>query len=163
MATSTTKPHPIADFELANKISKTRTATDSKTLDRQLKSEMRVLYNKDREVTIEEIRHLYQTSRVNIRRAEQEQLFKAQSMLLKFAGYDDPLYQKPWFCNIISQASLKKNRKSFRPIYTAAASFSKKKGWRFTFLTEKEIRTNFLNNVYLLAPYFGKKRDQKKG
>lgn len=48
---------------------------------------------------------------------------------------------------------LRQNFKEYRPKFKAAIHFAKEQGWRFQFLTEREIRSPYLDNAKFLLPY----------
>lgn len=48
---------------------------------------------------------------------------------------------------------LRQNFKEYRPKFKAAFRFAKKKGWQFRIITDREIRTPYLDNAKFLFPY----------
>ncbi len=51
------------------------------------------------------------------------------------------------------RADLREFRKELFPKFRAARAFCQEKGWRFKLLTERQIRTNYLENVRFLYPF----------
>lgn len=60
---------------------------------------------------------------------------------------------KPMLCEIKYRKDLRKDWKDLKKKYKAALSYATAQGWRFKILTEKEIRTPYLENVKFLLPY----------
>lgn len=48
---------------------------------------------------------------------------------------------------------LRQNFKEYRPKFKAAIRYAKEHGWQFRLLTERDIRTPFLQNAKFLLPY----------
>lgn len=51
---------------------------------------------------------------------------------------------------------LKENWHILKPKFKAAISFCKTKDWKFKIITEKEIKTSYLENIKFLLPYISK-------
>jgi len=60
---------------------------------------------------------------------------------------------KHMLCEVKYVEDLKKNGKEWRYKFKAARLFAKKKGWKFRILTERNIRTPFLDNVMFFKRY----------
>ncbi len=60
---------------------------------------------------------------------------------------------KPQLTEIKYSDELKRNEKELKPKFDAAEKFAKSKGWTFKVLTEKDIRTAYLNNAKFLLGY----------
>ncbi len=60
---------------------------------------------------------------------------------------------KHMLCEVKYIEDLKKNGKEWRYKFKAARLFAKQKGWKFRILTERNIRTPFLDNVMFLKRY----------
>lgn len=59
----------------------------------------------------------------------------------------------PLLCEIKYRQDLKQNWSILRPKFAAALNYAHQKGWRFKIMTEVEIRTQYLKNVYFLGEY----------
>lgn len=60
---------------------------------------------------------------------------------------------KHMLCEVKYIEDLKKNGKEWRCKFKAARLFAKQKGWKFKILTERNIRTPFLDNVMFFKRY----------
>lgn len=60
---------------------------------------------------------------------------------------------KPTLYEVKYRSDLKSNWSELRPKFAAALRFADKQGWNFKIMTEMEIRTNYLSNVYFLKEY----------
>jgi hypothetical protein len=49
--------------------------------------------------------------------------------------------------------ALRKKKLELKPKFAAASKYAESKGWRFMIVTEKEIRTHYLENINFLLPY----------
>ena len=66
---------------------------------------------------------------------------------------------KPMLCEIKPRESLKEHWAIFKPKFKAAIKYAKEQGWTFKIITEKEIRTSYLDNVKFLS-YFQKEHSK---
>jgi len=58
-----------------------------------------------------------------------------------------------WLVEVKDRESIRKNWPAIKRKYRAARRLAKERGWRFSFMTEKEIRTPFLDNAKFLRSY----------
>jgi len=63
----------------------------------------------------------------------------------------------PLLVEVKYRNDIKENWAELKPKFKAAISYAKQKGWRFKVLTEREIRTTYLENVKFLLPFKKKK------
>lgn len=59
----------------------------------------------------------------------------------------------PMLCEVKPAEKIQKNMAEYEEKFNAAREYSKKKGWIFKILTEREIRTDHLENVKFLNRY----------
>jgi len=59
----------------------------------------------------------------------------------------------PTLIEIKYRKDIKKNWLELKPKFRAALNYAHSKGWNFKILTEKEIRTPYLDNIKFLLPY----------
>jgi len=59
----------------------------------------------------------------------------------------------PLLVEVKYRKDLKENWDELKPKFKAATHYASQKNWRFKILTEKEIRTSYLDNVKFLLPY----------
>lgn len=59
----------------------------------------------------------------------------------------------PLLIEVKYRKDLRENWREFKPKFKAANKYAAEKSWRFKILTEKEIRTAYLDNVKFLLPY----------
>lgn len=59
----------------------------------------------------------------------------------------------PWLCEVKYRSELREKWAELRPKFKATFHFAKEQGWRFKIVTEREIRTPYLANVYFLIGF----------
>lgn len=67
--------------------------------------------------------------------------------------YRPELGLTPKLCEVKMREDLKLNWTDYRRKFKAAVHFAREHGWRFKIYTDLEIRTPYLENVYLLREY----------
>lgn len=68
----------------------------------------------------------------------------------------DPLQAKPTpphLCEVKYRDDLRQHRTDYQPKFRAARRHARQQGWRFRLVTERHIRTPYLDNVKLLRSY----------
>ena len=60
---------------------------------------------------------------------------------------------RPWLCEIKYEEDLKKNKAEYAPKFKAAMRYAEEQGWEFKIITEKYVRTPYLENVKFLTQY----------
>jgi hypothetical protein len=60
---------------------------------------------------------------------------------------------RPWLCEIKYEEDLRKNKAEYAPKFKAGRCYARGRGWEFKILTEKHIRTPYLDNVKFLTQY----------
>ena len=60
---------------------------------------------------------------------------------------------RPMLCEVKYRSDMKKKWTELKPKFMAALRYADAKGWRFKIITEKEVRTDYLNNVKFLSNY----------
>ena len=68
-------------------------------------------------------------------------------------GRDHPGERTPLLCEVKYRSDLRENWFSLKPKFKAAVHFAAERGWRFKIMTEKEIRTPYLENLRFLCPH----------
>ena len=63
--------------------------------------------------------------------------------------------RRPMLCEIKSREELQDRWLELKPRFKAATKFARERGWRFKIITDREIRTEFLENVRLVREYRG--------
>ncbi len=61
--------------------------------------------------------------------------------------------KRPWLCEIKYEEDLRKNKAEYARKFKAARRYAQERGWEFKILTEKHIRTPYLDNVKFLTQY----------
>lgn len=69
---------------------------------------------------------------------------------------------RPKLCEVKMREDLKTNWVEYRPKFKAAVHFAKQHGWLFKIYTDVEIRTPYLENVYLLREHRFQQVDELK-
>lgn len=87
--------------------------------------------------------------------------------VLAFYRTDKPFSRTrvPCLFEVKYREDLKKGWKEFRPKFKAAIRYAKKRGWKFKIITEREIRSEYLDNAKFLRGYthrFGNPQDQSR-
>jgi len=68
----------------------------------------------------------------------------------------DPLQAKPnppLLCEVKYRDDLRQHWTDYRPKFRAAGRYARQQGWRFRVVTERHIRTPYLDNVKFLRSY----------
>lgn len=68
----------------------------------------------------------------------------------------DPLQAKPTpplLCEIKYRDDLRQHWTEYRPKFRAAQRYARQQGWRFRLITERQVRTPYLENVKFLGSY----------
>lgn len=60
---------------------------------------------------------------------------------------------KPLLCEVKYRDDLRQHWVAYRPKFRAAQCYARQRGWRFRLVTERHIRTPYLDNVKFLRPY----------
>jgi hypothetical protein len=60
---------------------------------------------------------------------------------------------KPQLCEVKYRDDLRQHWTEYRPKFRAAQRYAREQGWRFRLVTERHVRTPYLDNVKFLAPY----------
>lgn len=63
------------------------------------------------------------------------------------------VWMKPMLVEVKYRSDLRVKWDEYKPKFRAAINFASSKGWRFKIMTDKEIRTEFLQNVNFLQQY----------
>jgi len=66
---------------------------------------------------------------------------------------DGIIYQKPTLFEVSYRSQIKKDWQKLKPKFKAAIKYCDQMGWRFVIRTEKEIKTQFTENIKFLLPY----------
>lgn len=62
-------------------------------------------------------------------------------------------WMPPLLCEVRSRDDLARNWPELRPMLRAALRYARSRRWRFQIITEREVRTPYLENVRFLSPY----------
>src|SRR5919109_3163101 len=62
-------------------------------------------------------------------------------------------HTKPLLCEVKYRDDLRQHWAEYRPKFRAAARYARQQGWRFRLVTERSIRTPYLDNVKFLRSY----------
>jgi hypothetical protein len=62
-------------------------------------------------------------------------------------------HTKPLLCEVKYRDDLRQNWAEYRPKFRAAGRYARQQGWRFRLVTERHVRTPYLENVKFLRPY----------
>ncbi len=60
---------------------------------------------------------------------------------------------KPHLCEVKYRDDLRQHWTAYRPKFRAAQRYARQQGWRFRLVTERHVRTPYLDNVKFLGPY----------
>ncbi len=60
---------------------------------------------------------------------------------------------KPLLCEVKYRDDLRQHWTDYRPKFRAAQRYARQQGWRFRLVTERHVRTPYLDNVKFLGPY----------
>jgi hypothetical protein len=60
---------------------------------------------------------------------------------------------KPLLCEVKYREDLRQHWTVYRPKFRAAQRYARQQGWRFRLVTERHVRTPYLDNVKFLRPY----------
>jgi TnsA endonuclease N terminal/TnsA endonuclease C terminal len=60
---------------------------------------------------------------------------------------------KPLLCEVKYREDLRQHWTVYRPKFRAAQRYARQQGWRFRLVTERHVRTPYLENVKFLRPY----------
>ncbi len=60
---------------------------------------------------------------------------------------------KPLLCEVKYRDDLRQHWVAYRPKFRAAQHYARQQGWRFHVVTERHVRTPYLENVKFLRPY----------
>ena len=69
------------------------------------------------------------------------------------AALDGPPARKPLLVDVKHTSDLARNGEKYAPKFAAAKSYATDRGWEFTVVTDKEIRTPRLENLQFLSEY----------
>lgn len=64
-----------------------------------------------------------------------------------------PTSAKPLLCEVKYREDLRQHWTVYRPKFRAAQRYARQQGWRFRLVTERHVRTPYLDNVKFLRPY----------
>jgi len=67
--------------------------------------------------------------------------------------YQPELERKPLLCEVKYEAELAEKQSDYAPKFDAAHTYAKNNGYNFETVTEKQIRTVYLENIKLLSRY----------
>jgi hypothetical protein len=62
-------------------------------------------------------------------------------------------HTKPLLCEVKYRDDLRQHWAEYRPKFRAAGRYARQQGWRFRLMTERHVRTPYLENVKFLRPY----------
>ncbi len=62
-------------------------------------------------------------------------------------------HTKPLLCEVKYRDDLHQHWAEYRPKFQAAGRYARQQGWRFRVVTERHVRTPYLENVQFLRPY----------
>lgn len=62
-------------------------------------------------------------------------------------------HPKPLLCEVKYRDDLRQHWAAYRPKFRAAQRYARQQGWRFHVVTERHVRTPYLENVKFLRPY----------
>jgi hypothetical protein len=62
-------------------------------------------------------------------------------------------YTKPLLCEVKYRDDLRQHWAEYRPKFRAAQRYARQQGWRSRLVTERRVRTPYLENVKFLRPY----------
>lgn len=62
-------------------------------------------------------------------------------------------HTKPLLCEVKYRDDLRQHWAEYRPKFRAAQRYARQQGWRFRLVTERHVRTPYLENVKFLRPY----------
>jgi hypothetical protein len=62
-------------------------------------------------------------------------------------------HTKPVLCEVKYRDDLRQHWVEYRPKFRAAQGYARQRGWRFRVVTERLVRTPYLENVKFLRPY----------
>ncbi len=62
-------------------------------------------------------------------------------------------HTKPLLCEVKYRDDLRQHWAEYRPKFRAAGRYARQQGWRFRLVTERHVRTPYLENVKFLRPY----------
>ncbi len=62
-------------------------------------------------------------------------------------------HSKPLLCEVQYRDDLRQHWVEYRPKFRAAQRYARQQGWRFQVVTERHVRTPYLENVKFLRPY----------
>jgi len=77
--------------------------------------------------------------------------------------HDDPAVSvdtRPLLCEVKYRDDLFTNWKEYKPKFRAGRAHARGRGWRFKIVTEREVRTPYLDNAKFLRPYRGIEADE---
>lgn len=64
-------------------------------------------------------------------------------------------------CEVKYRDDIRKNWEVLKPKFRAAIRYANKMGWRFKLMTEREIRTIYMENARFLLPYLHRESDEQ--
>lgn len=68
-------------------------------------------------------------------------------------------WMPPLLCEVRSRGDLARNWTALRPMLRAGLRYARERRWRFQIVTEREVRTPYLENARFLSPYRKKDTD----
>lgn len=68
-------------------------------------------------------------------------------------------WMPPLLCEVRSREDLARNWAALKPMLRAGLRYARERRWRFQIVTEREVRTPYLENARFLSPYREKETD----
>lgn len=65
----------------------------------------------------------------------------------------DHVQRPPLLCEVKYRTDLRQHWRAYRPKFRAAQRYARQQGWRFRLVTERQVRTPYLENVKFLRRY----------
>jgi len=99
-------------------------------------------------------KYVEQPVKINFRDAQGKKRTYTPDFLAYFADKDDGTpYHKPILYEVKYRSQIKKDWQKLKPKFVAAMRYCDEMGWKFVIRTEKEIKTQFTENIKFLLPY----------